>query len=68
MNTVKNTKKVTTFLLLCDFFVLLPYVITFLCSIFLLDGCSEVRFTSTVKNTKKGSNFFAFFHFSTIFG
>ena len=41
---------------------------TFLCCISLFDGCFAVRFTSTMKNTKKGSNFFAFFRFSTIFG
>jgi len=68
MNTVKNTKKITTFFLLY-YFVLLPYLTTFLSSSYLLDRCFAFRFMNTMKNTKKVTTFFAsmWFFYSTIF-
>ena len=66
MSTVKNTKKVKTFL---PFFVLLPYLSSFLCHIYLFDGCIALRSTFlcicfalrfiTIKNIKKEFFFFS---------
>jgi len=56
MSTTKNTKKVTTFLLLCDFCSSTIFK-HFSCISSLLDECFLVRFMNTVKNTKKVTTF-----------
>jgi len=64
MNTVKNTKKVTTFLLLCDFLFFyyishyFSYLLYFFCWMDIL-----LSFMNRVKNTKKVSTFFSFLRF-----
>ena len=57
-------KKSNNFFSSLRFFVLLSYLTIFLCSFPLLDRCFALKFISTVKNTKKLTNFFLLCDFS----